>query len=257
MAFGKLGAMGRGMGHLGDLGTVSWSPLSLGTSLLAWWTADRPDLITLSGASVTSWKDVKNAYDVTQGVSASRPVYSATSFNGAPGLTFDGTDDALVLASQPFPSGASPSELWAIVSQDALAADTSVRCAGGYGSLNATSRRLNRIVTSGVNRGQVIAGDGAGATGPSGTTVDFSGRFVHRGRVTATQTTQTLNSSNDGSASVVPATDTTRVVIGASPGGASGASFYNGKIRDFIITAQLSTDQATALLTWALPRRMP
>jgi hypothetical protein len=34
------------------------SPVTiLGESLLAWWTADRADLITLSGTQVTSWKD--------------------------------------------------------------------------------------------------------------------------------------------------------------------------------------------------------
>src|SRR5688500_3331977 len=79
---------------------VGVSPVTiLGASLLAWWTADRADLITLSGSQVTSWKDVVAGYDVVQGVGGSRPLWSATSFNGAPSLTFDAIDDELTLGS--------------------------------------------------------------------------------------------------------------------------------------------------------------
>ena len=62
-------------------------PSDLGASLLAYWNADRSDLITLNTNKVTSWKDTVNAYDAVQGTDAARPTYANKS------LTFDGTDD--------------------------------------------------------------------------------------------------------------------------------------------------------------------
>src|SRR5262245_31893093 len=76
-----------------------FTPASLGASLLAWWSADRGDLITQSGGVVSSWKDSVAAYDCTAAGSV-QPAYSATGWKGAsPGITFDGVDDCLTLAS--------------------------------------------------------------------------------------------------------------------------------------------------------------
>lgn len=231
---------------------VAFSPIDLGDSLLAWWSADRTDLMTLSGAQVTSWRDAKNGYDVVQAVAGARPLYSATSFNGAPGLSFDGTDDALVLASQPFPIGANPSEIWAVLSQDDVSA--TARVSVGYGSISSASRRLGKSKVDGVNtRGDVVIGGGTSFTG---TTVEVSGRLVHRGQIGATQSTQTINGTADGSVTAVPGGDTTRVVLGASPGGVAGTSFWLGQLRDIIVTGSLTAEQIAKLQAWALPRRM-
>ena len=89
-----------------------WSPLQLGALCLAWWSAD-----DLAPGAVASWKDRVLKYDAAQAVSGSRPVASILSFGGLPGVTFDGTDDELTLASCPFPTGASPSEIHALVDQ--------------------------------------------------------------------------------------------------------------------------------------------
>ena len=70
----------RGPGHLSRVS--GWSPAALGASLLGWWDAERTDLITLSGSSVTSWADVVAGYAATQGVTASRPRWNAAAFGG-------------------------------------------------------------------------------------------------------------------------------------------------------------------------------
>ncbi|HTM77999.1 MAG TPA: hypothetical protein VL133_10260, partial [Devosia sp.] len=76
---------------------ISWSPLALGASLLAWWDASQG--VSLSGSQVTAWADRKSGYSVAQGTGAARPLWSATSFGGKPGLTFDGIDDLLNMES--------------------------------------------------------------------------------------------------------------------------------------------------------------
>lgn len=233
------------------------SPVTiLGSKLAAWWTADRADLITLSGSAVTSWKDVVAGYDAVQALSASRPIYSATSFNGKPGLTFDGADDELTLASQPFPSGANPGEILGIVQQDALTSDTSTRRWFAYGgATNNDSRFISRSGSGNLNRAAFQVGTGAAAPGASVGATDFSTRHVHRGVVTGSQIRQYIDGNLGGSdVAAVPATGSTRARIGASTG---GIGYWNGKIRDVIVTnALLTEDEVAALLAWALPRRM-
>ncbi|MDQ5978556.1 MAG: hypothetical protein QG602_1530 [Verrucomicrobiota bacterium] len=235
---------------------VAWMPLNLGAALLAWWCADRSDLITLSGNQVTSWKDAKNAYDAVQAVSAARPTWSATGFNGAPGLTLDGIDDCLGMASQPFPSGSDPVEIWGVVQQDALPADTGVRHLISYGGGAATTRRtLSRVVSGGVNRGAAQIGNGTANPSPANTTIDLSSRHLARSIVTSTTASVSVDASALTSLSVVPATGAARLRIGASDGAAPSA-FWSGKIRDVVITSALSTDEATQLQSYLLARRM-
>lgn len=228
----------------------------LGASALAWWTTDRADRITLSGAEVTSWKDVVAAYDAVQGTSARRPLYGATSYNGVPGITFDGTDDRLEMASQPFPSAANPSEIWVIADQQALAADTSERCAFGYGGASAaTARRAGRLVTTGTIRAILRVGDGATSGAVQTTTPENAGRHVTRARIDAAQYGVSIDGGTEVlSGAVTPATGTTRAVIGATDG--LGA-FWQGVIRDVVVTGQLSAGQIAALTAWALARRLP
>ena len=51
--------------------------------------------VSLLGSLVTGW-DSHTGGTATQGLTTSCPAYSATSFGGFPGITFDGTDDFLV-----------------------------------------------------------------------------------------------------------------------------------------------------------------
>lgn len=245
------------LGQLTNIAAQGVNPLTiLGSSLLAWWTADRPDLITLNSTAVTSWKDVVAGYDAVQGVSASRPIYSATSFNGAPGLTFDSVDDELTLASQPFPSGASPSEIWAVVQQDALGSDASARRVVSYGgsTTNNDLRQLIRSQTGGTTSAlQALVGTGAATTVALNTSVAFQGRNLARVKFEATQIRADLNGNAGTPSAAVPSTGSTRFRIGAAT---FGAGFWNGKMRDVLVTGPLSTGQKSALEAWALPRRM-
>jgi len=237
------------------------SPVSiLGASLLAWWTADRADLITLNGTAVTNWKDVVAGYDAVQGVSAARPIYSSTSFNGASGLTFDGIDDELTSTDAALlaalPDGAEPGESWAIVQQNALPADTGARIIVSYGGAVSTGRRgLERIVTTGVNRSRVVTGSGGATVSLSSTVVNLSSRHVMHGRWTATDHGVATDDAVEISGAIVPATAVSRLRIG-SISNTSPANFWSGLCRDVLITGPLSADQKAKLLAWALPRRM-
>lgn len=230
------------------------TPLLLGSSLLAWWDASHG--VTLNGSTVSAWADRKNGHTVEQATAAARPAFSASGFNGAPGLTFDGSDDELTLASQPFPSGANPVELWAVVQQDALVADTSNRNVIAYGGLvNTDLRTLRRRVDGGAN--QLAGGIGNGATiviAPE-TTVDFSGRHVVRVSVGAAASQASIDGIAGAETAVVPATGTTRVRIGANTAD-TAAGFWHGKMRDVIVTAPLTDKQAALLLAFLMDRSL-
>ena len=245
-------AMQMGMGGRSQAeGSGGWSPFNLGSKLLEWW--DSSSGVNLSGSNVTSWVGKKSGYTVAQGTGASQPTYSATSFNGAPGLTFDGTDDYLELASQPFPSGAAPSEIWGVCQQNALSGDATARILCGYGGDSSVFRR-------GVGRasGNVVsAASGNGAIVPtSGTSTIFTGRVMVRGIFSATAVTGQVNATVDASSPSVPATGTSRVRIGAISNAAAG-SYWNGLMRDVIVTGLLSAEEEANLQTFLLNRRLP
>jgi len=66
--------------------TLRWNPTAL---------VEIFDLTTLTPGAITTITGRKAGFAPTQAVSGQRPVASATSFNGTPGLTFDGVDDCL------------------------------------------------------------------------------------------------------------------------------------------------------------------
>lgn len=234
-------------------GIIDAEALLSGTAL-AWWNADRSDLISLSGSQVTAWTDSIGGYSAAQGTSALRPIYSATSFNGSPGLTFDGSDDYLELASQPFPSGSGESEMWANVQQDALPADTSTRMILSYGGdVSAGRRTIARLVVSGNNVLRAQVGDGS--TTVNATVVgDFSGRNLVRADVGPTQTGVALNGGAVTNTAVIPSTGASRLRIGAISN-TSPLNYWNGKMRDMMITGPLSGNAPTYLANFLLPRR--
>jgi hypothetical protein len=228
----------------------SFSPLDLGVDLLGWW-----DASTLADGAVASWADVVAGYTVTQATSGARPVKSATSFGGAPGVTFDGIDDRLTLESVPFPINADPCEIWVVTQQNALAADTGARTAFSYGAAGGTTRAVSRVVDGGVNRGRSSAGDG-GFISVVEPTVDFSGRCVLRGIVTGTQLNTQVNNALAAPANVTPTTANTRVRMGSSST-TTASTFWHGIHRHVIVVSgSLTADQKTQLQTWAMAQRM-
>ncbi|NJL06862.1 MAG: hypothetical protein HC900_00310 [Methylacidiphilales bacterium] len=234
---------------------AQWSPLSLGASLLAWWTAERADLMTLSGAQVSSWRDVVAGYDAAQATGTRRPTYSATSFGGGPGLTFDGVDDYL-FATQPgvFPVDASPCEMWVLMQQDSLAEATATTLILQYGGTDGFLRRrsLERAVISGVSRAQGTVGDGSTRAFPTVSSVDLSSRHVLRLEVAATESRLSVDNSAAATVAFVPATAAMRVAIGAT---LIGTSPLNGKIAEVLVTGALTDAQAAALWSYLMPKR--
>lgn len=224
-----------------------FSPLRLGSLLYDMWDAERPETLSLSGSSVTAWRTVKNGYSAEQATGANQPTYSATSFNGRPGLTFDGTNDDLTLSGVGnFPTGATAGEIWALVDQTALGSDgVAVRNLFGYGGGSlATDRRLRRTIPGTVNTADLVI------TSTSASQAGYSGRCVLRAVTTGTAHRVDLNGVPGTPATATPATGTTRVRIGASPAGATGSDFHQGVISLIAVTAPLSDGQVAQMLAF-------
>lgn len=242
-------------------GAKPWTPLDLESKLLAWWDASQG--ITLAGSQVASWADRKSGYSATQGISSARPVWSATSFGGKPGLTFDGNDDELTCTTTGLltllPSGASPSELWAVVQQDAPDADSTPRHVFGYGSVSSLDRRiLTRYqgTTPANSRGQLQFGDGSSNRTASlaDPLITLSGRHVIRGRYGGDGAIYSQDGNAGSKTSAIPATVVGRVRIGASSQNPAGL-FWLGQVRDAVITLPLTTEEAAKLQSFLLARR--
>lgn len=229
----------------------AFTPLMLGAALYDCWDAENPAAISLSGSAVTAWASTKNGYSAAQAVGAARPVYSATSFNGRPGVTFDGSDDLLVYVGVGvFPTGASPCEIWVLFDQTALVADTTARRAVSYGSNSNGSRWQQRAVVGGVNKSGFLAGNGTAPLGGDAPG-DYSGRHVSRGIFSATDLTPAMDGSAASAVAVVPATGTTQVTLGASN---AGANFGQGVASWIGITAPLTAPQAAQMLAYLKAR---
>jgi len=238
-----------------SIAAMGWLPSALGSSLLALWDAERTDLIT-EGATL-SVKDTVAAYDAVQATAASQPAYSATSFNGRPGFTHDGTADELTCTASGLLTqlgGAASYEMWGVVDQTALVADTTTRTFLSVGAANATTRRAGRAVVSAVNRANAATGDGVSATTVNNTSVDFSGRHVVRVKFTATGTTTEIDGVTMTESAVVPSTTATRVRIGAAAN-TSASLFWQGVWNAVAFTGPLSAAQAAQMLAWANVRR--
>ena len=231
----------------------SWTPMDLGAKLLAWWSADRFDLLTFAGSNVSAWNDVVAGISLTQATSGARPVYSATAMNGDPGITFDGIDDFLEIATAPasFPLGAAPGEIWGCADQifTPAAPNNNLRYIASYGGSNA-ARAILRGTPAGINRAFAVTGDGA----TNLTTFDsdgvFFGRNFVRAQFGATETSITFSGFTPSTASVVPATTNSRVRIGATTTAGTASGFWGGAIRDVIMTSPLTTAEATSLAAY-------
>lgn len=79
-------------------GAGPWTPGALGSALALWLDAADSSTITLNGSTVSQWADKSGrGNNATQSTAANQPTYSATGYGGKPSLTFDGTNDSLVL----------------------------------------------------------------------------------------------------------------------------------------------------------------
>lgn len=233
-----------------------WTPLALGSSLFAWWDAERADLVTQSGSAVSSWRDIVGGNDAVQATGAAQPAYGAGSFGGRPGITFDGSDDRLRVAVVPaaIPTGTAAVWLWGLASQDVDGADGFIRDLVGYGDAAATAntRRVSRIRNSNLNRSQALAGDGAVGCVSQELTVDLSGRHVLLGKIGSTATVIVVDGMSGTPVAAVPATNASNFTIGGAP---NGGQFWRGAINSILVTAPLSAADEARVLTFLSLRR--
>jgi hypothetical protein len=224
----------------------------LGASLLAWWDAERADLITESGGAVSSWKDIVGGYDLAQATGASKPTWSATSFGGWAGVSYDGTDDELsATVPASFPINADGSEIHLAVDQvlpSGTAGSLRIFAYGGVGT--ASSRAVQRSVSGGGNRASVVT-----ATTSVGPAVDFSGRHVVRGMFRPTDQQCDVDGVAGAPGAIsLGTTSVVRMRMGATTANAP-ASFFAGVVSVAIVTAPLTDPQADLLRTY-LARRL-
>lgn len=234
-------------------GMRAWTPARLGSKLLCEFDAEATSTLTLDTAAVTTWESTVGEFAPTQSTADNKPAWSATSFNGRPGVTFDGTNDYLEDTTFDLPDGAEECEMWALVSQNALVADATVRSIIGYGDSNAV-RQLQRVVSGGANRGQIAVGTGAGTSSTPETTVDFSGIQIIRARITATAAFISLGGREETEGAAIPATALTRLRIGARAGGASATQPWNGVINYAAITGPLVSYEAARQMQYLRDR---
>jgi hypothetical protein len=224
-----------------------WTPASLGTLLHAWWDAENG--ITESGGLVSAWRDRVQGVTVTQGTGTAKPIWSATSFNNRPGLTFDGTDDVLSVASAPFPDGAEPCDIWVLCDNQAPSGDAS-RYAFSYGNASGSAQRSIEKVGGFHRAGCRVSGGGSDVL-PVNSSVSFTGRHVVRGRVGAAETQVDVDRVAGTPSAVVPTTNQSRTRIGALASTGPQA-YWLGQIAHILITEPLDADQADRLYTYLM-----
>lgn len=236
-------------------GGGGWTPSDLGDLLKAWWDAEDVDSLTLVGGLASAWVDQVGGYSVTQALGGQMPVYSATSFGGRPGLTFDGLDDFLAIAPAPasIPVGEDPCEIWALVDQTALNSAAGQRQIVTYGSATNDRRMIYRDVASAENRFRVVGTRSTNGVVASQNTIPFFGRHVVRGIFNGTQIIAEIDGVQGSPTALLPLTTNARLRIGASPLSAANA-FFQGVMSMSAITGTLDGDQATQMYSFMAAR---
>lgn len=215
--------------------------LALGADALAWW--DAGSGVALAGANVTLWRDRIAGIAPAQATTTSQPLWAAADYNGGPSISSDGVDDTLLLngvSLAALPTGANPIWVWIVAEQTAtIAADGGIsRTAFSYGGVaSGSDRRVRRTIASSQNRVQAYIGTGAGAYANVIPNVDYSGKSLVLAKFGATQTDISVNNANNTSVSAIPATATSGYIALFAT---LGAHFWQGKIRDILLTQPLS-----------------
>lgn len=191
---------------------TAWTPLSLGAKLKGYLDAEKASSLSIVSGAVQTWVDTVAGASFTQATATARPAYNATGLNNRPCVTSDGVDDYLRAPTHPYPSGATPCEIWILANY--LGADTG--SGGKYfwveGGTANTSRQIARTNVSNQNRFRGTAGNGTAtvnATTPAGS---ITGIHVLRVIFEATQVSVQV----DGGAITTAALGGTMNVVAAN-----------------------------------------
>lgn len=233
-----------------------WTPVA-SRQVAGWWNPREVLTLSLSGGAVETYRNVIGSALLIQTTGSRRPVWNGDAFgSGRPGLVFDGMDDRLERpAVPPFASGADPGEIWAVVRQDALVADTGTRIAVSAGSSASNQRAAARIVASGANRAQAIGRDGTSQQFAQDTTVAFGARHVLRCVFDTTSVSLEIDGVVTTTVTSALGTGTGRSALGCNAG-TTPANFWNGAIGDVVpVNGRLPPDEAKRMrdyLNWTI-----
>lgn len=221
----------------------NFTPLQL--SPYEWWRASVLSSITKDAGTgaVSAHRSIITGLEATQGTGAAQPIWNATSFNGFPGITYDGVDDFLGFFGtiSTIPVGANAGEEWWVVDQLTAAAVTGSTYLGTIGGgSNNNVRASVRAVVSGTNRFRVVDSN---ITIPGPTTVFFS-RCIVRATYTGALSTTEINTVAGTPTAVTSAIAATTIRFGASQ---TATSFGNFVFKERIFLPPLTAAQATAL----------
>jgi len=235
----------------------SWSPLAI-PSLVAWWDADWADGLDLVGGAVRTWTDAIGGFALTQSVSAARPAFNPTGFNGRAVVTFDGVDDCLEgVGVGNLPANTATGEVWGLADQTTLPADTAQRSIVAWGGAGGgKSRSCRRVVVSVVNRFSTNFGDGAANFSAVQSSNDFSGRCVFRSLFGASSSYGEVDGvAGVPTAATLNTNDTTRTRIG-SVANVTASTFYQGGLATLLaFDAAPSASDAARLLAYLTSRK--
>lgn len=225
-----------------------WSPDVLSRSVLrAWWCADDhgTSRMTDDGAGlISNWIDRMGGLAVTA-VTAARPTWGAAVFNTAyPGVTFNGTANAMVTTTlTALPTGAVPGSLVAVAHTAPLSTSTAYLVQ--YGNSSAST---GRAIIYGGSTFTVRFYDG---TVQLTSTIPATGPHILCGSWAGTQESGRI----DGTALAAPSTIATlntsavRLRLGSNVA-ATAASFASAAIRHIFITTALSLADMLRLEGW-------
>lgn len=220
-----------------------WSPFDLGPKLLAWWDADRADLMTFNAGNIATWADSVAGAVLANATPAQQPFYSTNGYNGSPAAFFDGAADRLVAASSfNFPLNADPGELWGVV--DATSSGLSA-VSFSYGPVTNNSRTQRKSTTDTSFFG---VGNGAGLPGATQTLPLYVGRHFIRGYYDGANAFSGIDGNMIMSGAIVGVTMGGQTVMGAS---AAISQLYNGYIRHQLVTLPLSGAELVQMNAWA------
>lgn len=223
---------------------VLWTPLTLGSALIAWWDAQALASLTFNSGNVASWTDVVGGRVASQGTGANQPGYSATSRNSKPGLSFNGSTQVLTFTPTGLPSASAASVLALAGFSNTTGA---INLAFNYGA-NA-SQGIRSIGKTSSNLAAAFGQSNDQTAAESWASVD---RFVVSMTPAGASPTQSLY-VDGGSAENQSMTTFNTVLTSGRIGNyiPTGTLFWNGVIQQILVcNATLTTSQRQKLEGW-------
>jgi PKD domain len=135
---------------------AAWGPAALNP--VAWYDATDTSTITQSAGAVSEWRSKAGTSHLLQGTSSKRPSTGTMQINGLNALGFDGTDDALKTATNPFGSSIQNAMFMAVTNLGTNTASTLF-------SLSGSSTNANRFQAHCPFSDSIVYFDTGGASG--------------------------------------------------------------------------------------------